>query len=137
VYAGTEKGVWISEDGGRQWRFPNGGLPYRTAGLAVPPWQPDLLFAATLEGAFVGSRDARGWEPLPPHPSWWGLITSFAFLPEKPGLVIVVTHEGVVAAGRLPEGDWIPLANLTEWDSSDGHPLTGRSRPFRHVPQEP
>jgi hypothetical protein len=112
LYAGTGKGVWISEDGGRHWHFPDGGLPHRTAGVAVPPWGRDLLVAATLEGAFAGKPDAAAWQPLPPHPAWWGLITGFAFIPESPQLILVVTHEGVVAARRLDGGDWIPLADL-------------------------
>ncbi len=118
LYAGTAKGLWMSEDGGRRWRFPVGGLAHRTAGVSVPPWRPDLLFAATLEGAFLGKTGGTGWEPLPSHPSWWGLVTSFAFLPNRPGLVFVVTHEGVVAAWRLTGADWVPAAELPDSDWS-------------------
>ncbi len=112
LYAGTATGVWISDDGGRQWRFPDGGLRRRTAGVAVPPWRPDFIFAATLDGAFVGRADGTGWEPLPSPPEWWGLPIGFAFLTDQPGVVCVVTHEGVVAARPLAGEDWIPLANL-------------------------
>ncbi len=125
LYAGTAKGVWVSEDGGRRWRFPNGGLPHRTAGLSLPPWRPDLLFAATLEGALVGKTDGTEWEPLPPHPSWWGLLTGFAFLSERPDVLFVVTHEGVVAARKLPGGDWTPVAELPDPDGNRGE----QSRP--------
>lgn len=110
LYAGTERGVWVSIDGGKNWHFPQGGLPHRSAGLAIPSWRPDLLFAATLEGAFVGKPDGTGWEPLPPHLGWWGPLTNFAFLPNRPGSVFVATHEGVVAARELAGGDWMPLA---------------------------
>jgi photosystem II stability/assembly factor-like uncharacterized protein len=34
LYAGTLRGVWVSDDGGRRWRFPPGGLASRTAGVA-------------------------------------------------------------------------------------------------------
>lgn len=114
LYAGTAKGIWVSEDGGRRWRFPDGGLPYRTAGVSVPPWRPDLLFAATLEGAFVGRSGGTEWTPLPSHSSWWGVITGFAFLPDRPEVVFVVTHEGVVAARRLTGGEWVPAAELPD-----------------------
>lgn len=112
LYAGTAKGVWVSEDGGRRWRLPAGGLPHRTAGMSVPPWRPDLLLAATLEGAFVGKADGTEWKPLPSHPSWWGLITGFAFLSQRPQMVFAVTHEGVVAAWRLTGGEWVLAAEL-------------------------
>lgn len=114
LYAGTEKGIWVSSDGGRHWEFPEGGLPHRTAGLAIPPWRPDLLFAATLQGAFVGKTDGTGWEPLPPHPHWWGPLISFAFLPNLPDSVFVVSHEGVVAARELAGGDWMPVAQMEQ-----------------------
>ncbi len=118
LYAGTAKGVWVSEDGGRRWRLPAGGLPHRTAGVSVPPWRPDLLLAATLEGAFVGKADGTEWKPLPSHPSWWGLMTGFAFLSHGPQIVFAVTHEGVVAAWRLTGGEWVPAAELPIGDGS-------------------
>lgn len=118
LYAGTAKGVWVSEDGGRRWRLPAGGLPHRIAGVSVPPWRPDLLLAATLEGAFAGKADGTEWKPLPSHPSWWGLVTSFAFLSHGSQIVFVVTHEGVVAAWRLAGGDWVPAAELPIRDGS-------------------
>jgi len=114
LYAGTAKGVWVSGDGGRRWRFPEGGLAHRTAGVSIPPRRPDVLFVATLDGAFVGKTDGTGWEPLPPHPSWWGLITNFAFLANSPDLVLAVTHEGVVAARRLTGGEWVPAGLQAE-----------------------
>ncbi len=73
LYAGTAKGVWLSEDGGKHWVLPERGLPHPTAGVALPPWRPDQLFATTLEGIFVGTDDGTGWEPLPSPPAWWGL----------------------------------------------------------------
>lgn len=120
LYAGTPKGIWISENRGQEWRFPEGGLPHQAAGVSIPPWAPHLLFAATLEGAFVTTIDGGDWKRLPAHPSWWGPITSFAFLPDKPDLVFAVTHEGVVAARRLSGGDWIPVPELFERDGSRG-----------------
>lgn len=112
LYAGTAKGVWVSEAGGRRWRLPAGGLPHRTAGVSVPPWRPDLLLAATLQGAFVGKADGTEWKLLPSHASWWGLMTGFAFLSHGPQIVFAVTHEGVVAAWRLTGGGWVPAAEL-------------------------
>jgi len=114
LYAGTAKGVWVSEDGGQSWHRPNDGLPYRVAGVSIPPWRTDLLFAATLEGAFVGKADGTGWRQLPSHPSWWGLMISFAFLAHRPEVIFGVTHEGVVAARRITGGEWVPVAELPD-----------------------
>ena len=114
LYAGTGRGVWVSEDGGRHWRFPDGGLPHRTAGVSVPSWAPDRVFAATVGGAFVGSTDGSPWEPLPQPPDWWGPITGFAFTDERPDLVFAVSHEGVVAASPVNDRDWTPLAEFSE-----------------------
>lgn len=116
LYAGTERGVWVSIDGGRRWQLPQDGLPHRTASLAIPPWRPDLFFAATPEGAFIGKTDGTGWEPLPPHPRWWGPLSSFAFLPDRPGVIFGATHEGVVATRALAGGDWMPLAQMAQAD---------------------
>jgi photosystem II stability/assembly factor-like uncharacterized protein len=118
LYAGTAQGVWVSEDRGHSWHRPNGGLPYRVAGVSVPPWRADLLLAATLEGAFVGKADGTEWRRLPSHPSWWGLMTSFAFLAHKPEVVLAVTHEGVVAARRLTGSEWVPAAELPDLDGN-------------------
>lgn len=110
LYAGTGRGVWISEDEGEHWRLPEGGLPHRTAGLAVPSWESERLFAATLKGVFVGTTKGTAWEPLPPPPAWWGPVTGFAFLDDRPGIVLGVTHEGVVAVREVAGSDWVPLA---------------------------
>ena len=49
---------------------------------------------------------------MPSHPSWWGLMISFAFLAHRPEVIFAVTHEGVVAARRLTGGEWVPAAEL-------------------------
>lgn len=112
LYAGTARGVWVSDDGGRHWRLPEKGLPHRVAGLSIPPWRPDRIFAATLEGSFIGTADGAGWTPIPPPPAWWGPLTSYTFLSEHPDIAIAVTHEGVTAIRDLTVGEWVPLA---EW----------------------
>ena len=109
LYAGTAKGVWISDDRGRRWRFPLGGLASRTAGVAIPPARPDLLLAATLDGVFMGEADGTHWHPVTPAPSWWGPLVGFAFVPETPTRVLAVAHEGVIATRSLDGGAWVPL----------------------------
>jgi len=109
LYAGTPRGVWVSDDGGRRWRFPPGGLASRTAGVAVPPARPDLLLAATLDGIFIGGAAGTHWRPVTAVPSWWGPLVGFAFVPEMPARMLAVSHEGVVAVRSLAGGAWTPL----------------------------
>jgi hypothetical protein len=110
LYAGTAKRVWLSDDGGARWWLPDGGLRHRTAGIALPSWNADLLVAATLEGAFVGRADGTSWRPLAASPNWWGVPIGFVFLAERPETVFIVTHEGVIAVGRIPGNGWVPIS---------------------------
>jgi len=49
LYAGTERGVFKSADGGTTWAFSGTGLPpTRVQALAVDPATPSTLYAATL-----------------------------------------------------------------------------------------
>jgi hypothetical protein len=110
LYAGTASGVWVSTDHGRHWQRPKAGLHSRTNGVTVaPPW-PDRVFAASLDGVFVGRADGTGWQPLPPSPAFWGPIDGFAFLKGRPELMFGVAHDGVVAVRALKDGEWTPLA---------------------------
>lgn len=112
LYAGTDKGVWLSENGGRRWTRPAGALTELIGSVALPPWAPELLFAATVSGAFVGTAAGTGWMALPAAPAWWGPLIGFAFLPDQPGLLFAVAHEGVVAGRRLSDRIWTPVAEL-------------------------
>jgi hypothetical protein len=116
LYAGTATGVWVSEDGGRRWTLPSGALTDLTGSVAIPPWAPELLLAATVNGVFTGTPSATGWTALPTAPAWWGPLVGFAFLPDEPGVIFAVAHEGVVAARRLSDGAWIPLAQFPTGD---------------------
>lgn len=111
LYAGTARGVWISEDGGRRWAVPQEGLRRRTAGVAVIPRRPDRVLAATFDGVFVGRVDATSWKPLEPSPSWWGPIVGFAFVETRPDAILAVAHEGPVVTRPLEGGPWTPLAS--------------------------
>jgi len=111
LYAGTARGVWISEDDGRQWSVPRDGLRRRTAGIAMVPRRPDCVFAATFDGVFVGEADATNWKPLEPSPSWWGPIVGFAVAETRPDAIFAVAHEGPVLTRLLDRGPWTPLAS--------------------------
>lgn len=110
LYGAAASGVWISEDGGRTWHRPPGGLS-DAAAVAVVPWGSGGLLAATRHGAWLGRPDATGWARLPEVPAWWGPLTAFAFADTLPGLVLALSHEGVVAVLPLEApAQWVPLA---------------------------
>lgn len=110
LYAGTAAGVLVSEDGGRRWMLPPGGLERRTAGVAVVPSRPDMVLAATFDGVFAGHAAGADWKPLEAAPSWWGPIVGFAFVGDRPDTVFAVSHEGPVVMRAVWDGPWIPLA---------------------------
>jgi photosystem II stability/assembly factor-like uncharacterized protein len=110
LYAGTASGVWVSDDGGRRWRLPEGGLRARTAGVGVSAHHPDRVFAATFDGVFVGRADGTAWTALGPAPDWWGPLDGFAFVASHPGAIFAVAHDGVVAVRGIDEGPWVPVA---------------------------
>ncbi len=111
LYAGTARGVWVSNDSGQRWDFPHDGLPRRTAGIAVVPSRPDSLLAATFDGVFVGRSDGTAWRPIEPAPSWWGPIVGFAFLESRHDTIFAVAHEGPVVTRPLGGGPWTPRAS--------------------------
>jgi hypothetical protein len=126
LYAGTARGIWVSDDGGRHWRMPTGGLDRRTAGVAVVPRHPDVVLAATLNGVFVGRADGTGWKPIEPGPRWWGPIVGFAFIDGRPDTIVAVAHEGPVVTRALDHGPWMPMASSPERNkASDSRVLRG------------
>lgn len=66
LYAGTDRGVWRSEDAGRRWRpLPSvgfGDLEIRY--LLIVPDDPDHLYAATSAGLFIFSHAWQAWRPM-------------------------------------------------------------------------
>lgn len=114
LYAGTAWGVGVSDNGGRDWSVPVGGLSQRTAGVAVVPRHPDLVLAATFDGVFVGHADGTGWKPIEPAPSWWGPIVGFGFVDGRPDTIFAVAHEGPVVTRALDHGPWTPAGSLKD-----------------------
>ena len=56
VYAGTERGVFKSVDGGASWTFTSAGLPpARVQAIAIDPSSPATLYAGTLTPNGVAS----------------------------------------------------------------------------------
>lgn len=63
VYAGNEKGVWRSRDGGRTWHRVDRAPAYLLAVAAVDPLDPDTVYTGAQE--LLRSTDGgRTWETL-------------------------------------------------------------------------
>ena len=70
LFAGTEKGLYRSDDAGANWQFVDSALnPYYLWALAIDPVDPDVMFAGTgtpTPAMLFRSRDGgRTWEKRP------------------------------------------------------------------------
>jgi photosystem II stability/assembly factor-like uncharacterized protein len=68
IYAGTDNhtedsgtGIWKSEDGGETWR-PSGLLDKRITGIAVHPFNSELVYAVSLQQFYLSSNGGETWE---------------------------------------------------------------------------
>ncbi len=72
LYAGTDRGVYRSDDAGASWRAANAGLPaFRVQTIAIDPTSPSTLYAGTLTpdgvesvGIFKSTDGAASWAPI-------------------------------------------------------------------------
>jgi len=72
LYAGTDRGVYRSDDAGASWRTDNAGLPaFRVQTIAIDPTSPSTLYAGTLTpdgvesvGIFKSTDGAASWAPI-------------------------------------------------------------------------
>jgi photosystem II stability/assembly factor-like uncharacterized protein len=70
LFAGTERGLYRSEDAGANWRYLDSTLnPYYVWALAIDPMNPDVMFAGTgtpTPAMIFRSKDGgRSWEQRP------------------------------------------------------------------------
>lgn len=70
VLAGSEKGVYRSDDSGRGWRTSNVGIQeVSVRSLAIDPSDPEVVFAATPLGIYATDNGGETWgEPIPGSP---------------------------------------------------------------------
>lgn len=64
ILIGTPEGLFRTTDGGERWTAVTQGLgKVSITGLAVHPQDPQLVFAATAEGAIYKSHDrGQSWQ---------------------------------------------------------------------------
>lgn len=96
LYAGTERGLLVSRDGGRAWDVLSSALTGPVAGVGVSSGEPPRILAMTVEEGVLGSSDGgETWEPhgrgldLDPQE----IVFAFAFDWEEPSRVFLATTE--------------------------------------------
>ena len=104
LYAGTDQGVYKSDDGGTTWRPSNSGLSlYRVQTIAIDPVSPTTLFAGTITpngvesvGIFKSADGGATWTD-----DNVGLIDPFTGISplDVEGLAFDPRHPGTIWAG--------------------------------------
>lgn len=93
LYAGTAKGVFKTEDGGRSWREVNNGLTDLLIGqLVIDPLDPDTVYVRVGEygGAILRTVDGgEGWRQV------WDFGSSLAVAPSNPAIVYLADGGGL------------------------------------------
>ncbi|WP_386067792.1 WD40/YVTN/BNR-like repeat-containing protein [Tahibacter sp. UC22_41] len=103
----TGGGLWVTDDGGKQWRPVNDFLPSLViTSIAFAPSNRLIVYAATGENEFPGqgiykSTDAgMTWAPLSStrplsSTDTWSRVVSIAVHPQNPQIVVALTYGGV------------------------------------------
>jgi photosystem II stability/assembly factor-like uncharacterized protein len=98
VYAGGWKaerrdgGLWVSRDGGKQWKMVEALRGQSILSLAQAPSNSGLLFVGTLEGVFRSSDGGSAWASIsPPGSREIHEVESLAVDPADPNIVYAGT----------------------------------------------
>ena len=98
IYAGGWKaeqrdgGLWVSRDGGKQWKLVEAFRGQSILSLAQAPSNPRLLFAGTLEGVFRSGDGGAAWSRIsPPRSREIHEVESLAVDPTDPDIVYAGT----------------------------------------------
>jgi len=98
IFAGTDQGVFRSNDSGRHWYSADAPIPDGVAGfidaLAVDPPTPSTVYAGTNAGIFKSTDGGSHWAAtdLGSGPS----INALAIDPQHPNIVYAGTSSGVL-----------------------------------------
>ncbi len=109
VLAGTENGLYRSDDGGRNWHPAPSG-PGTPAVHALVADRNGVLYAGTVDGVFASTNGGESWErrsaglPLAP-------VVALAAAPSLPGLL----YAGMVGEGLFRSADGGASWTATAW----------------------
>jgi photosystem II stability/assembly factor-like uncharacterized protein len=110
VYVGTTQMLFLSHDGGENWMFRGGGLPWGSyTSILINPRDPDEIFAASAfenpenSGVFNSKDAGMTWKRVDPDlPS--RRVWSLALDPNDPGRLFVGSHSAGVYIARRDMG---------------------------------
>ncbi len=134
IYAGTQDGVFRSQDNGATWASLNEGLTHRSViSIAVDPSDSRIIYAGTEGGGLFKSTDAGGsWtaknEGLRPRGQrFWAIsVWSVAIDPARPSQIYSGV-ESVMASTPQPDfpgGIFKTVDGGETWQAVIGFPLT-------------
>ncbi|MBC7260639.1 MAG: hypothetical protein H5T63_01385, partial [Chloroflexi bacterium] len=113
LYAGTNGGIFKSEDRGRTWLACNNGLGDRLIrALAIDPDDPNILYAGTWNGKVYVSMNGGNWweqrsEQLPPYEIRALYVHTF-----EPNKLYAATPTGVFTSTDRGQ-HWYPAGDFT------------------------
>jgi len=117
IYLGTESGLFLSLDGGRQWAPFKAGLPsVAVRDLAIQPGEGDLVIATHGRGVYV-------LDDLSPLRSLTRerLAAEAAFLDARPGTLVIPRQEQRFAGSTDWRGDDLPEAAILTYYPKKRH----------------
>lgn len=74
LYIGTNQGLYLSENNGRNWKLIESGLPLNTAVYSLSKCNM-YLFAGTSSSAFISKDGGYSWEDINPDVSNWFMFS--------------------------------------------------------------
>jgi photosystem II stability/assembly factor-like uncharacterized protein len=106
VYVGTSQMLYLTHDGGGEWKFRGGGLPWGSyTSILINPQDPNEVWAASAfenpenNGVFHSNDAGMTWKRVDPElPS--RRIWSLALDPSDPGRLFVGSHSAGVFVAR-------------------------------------
>ena len=112
LYAGTDIGVYRSQDGGKPWLQTNQGLfDQDIRALAIDPKDPSTIYAGTSRGVFKSEDAGDTWSDWFDETS--GLthtkIHDIALHPDNPEILFVATDGGIFQSLDAGES-WQPVS---------------------------
>lgn len=115
---GEAIGIYKTADGGASWRAINRGLlSLEISGLALDPFEPQTLYAATEQGLAKSEDAGLSWIPLS-GPVAARAVTAVAVDPVRPGVVYAAVRDEGVFVSEDGGRSWIQVAALPLFPSS-------------------
>lgn len=111
VYVATDKGLFVSDDGGRQWQQRS--VPASVTALTLDTKMADLAYVATAEPAIYRVTDqGTSWQQVSAKNPNVGRIDQLAVSPANNDIVFAVTDRGLFRSESVGE-TWTRVSDLS------------------------